>query len=65
MLVNESRLDRIIRVILGAAFLGIGIGALHGALEIVFIVVGAIALITGVTGFCAIYRLLGIRTKQG
>jgi hypothetical protein len=64
MLVNESRLDRIIRVVLGIALLGIGIGALHGALEIVFIVVGAIALITGVTGFCAIYRLLGIRTKQ-
>jgi hypothetical protein len=64
MSANESTLDRIIRVILGIALIGIGIGALHGALEIVFIVVGAIALITGATGFCAIYRLFGIRTKS-
>jgi hypothetical protein len=64
MFLNESRLDRAIRAILGIALLGIGIGLLHGVLEILFIIVGAISLITGITGFCALYRLLGINTKK-
>jgi hypothetical protein len=64
MHLNESRLDRAIRVVLGIALLGIGIGALHGILEILFIIVGAISLVTGITGFCALYRLLGLNTKK-
>lgn len=64
MHLNESRLDRAIRVVLGVALLGIGIGLLHGVLEILFIIVGAIALVTGITGFCALYRLLGLNTKK-
>jgi hypothetical protein len=64
MHLNESRLDRAIRVVLGIALLGIGIGLLHGILEILFIIVGAIALVTGITGFCALYRLLGLNTKK-
>jgi hypothetical protein len=64
MHLNESRLDRAIRVVLGIALLGIGIGLLHGVLEILFIIVGAISLVTGITGFCALYRLLGLNTKK-
>lgn len=63
MRVNEGIIDRVIRIVL-ALVLGFlayeGIGGVVG--EWIFGIVGAVSLITGVTGFCAVYRLFGIRT---
>lgn len=63
MFVNEGIVDRVIRVVLG---LVLGFLAYHGTGGVVgewiFGIVGAVAFITGVTGFCALYRLVGIRT---
>lgn len=63
MFVNEGTIDRVIRVVL-ALILGFlayqGIGGVVG--EWIFGIVGAVAFITGVSGFCAIYRLFGMRT---
>lgn len=62
---NESSLDRIIRGILGVVLLLVAFLAVPaGALQIVLIVVGAIALITGAIGFCPLYRILGLSTKK-
>jgi hypothetical protein len=65
MKTNESNLDRIIRVIvglvLGALFFT---GAVTGVLGIIFIVLGAVALLTGVIGFCPLYALLKIKTNK-
>ncbi len=55
MLINESRDDRILRVVLGVVLIGLG-G--FGWLSIP----GVIALVTGVVGFCPLYKLLGIST---
>jgi len=62
---NEGRADRIVRFVLGAALVVVGIvlsggaslwgGALAG-------VVGIVLLVTGAFGFCPAYCLLGIRT---
>ncbi len=58
---NEGTLDRAIRVVLGLILL-----ALWAVDKIPYrtaaLIVGLIALVTGLTGFCAIYKLLGIST---
>ncbi len=65
MKTNESSLDRIIRVILGIALLVLYFtSTVTGGLGIVFIVLGAVALVTGVVGFCPLYALLKISTNK-
>jgi hypothetical protein len=65
MKINESGMDRIIRVIVGIVLLALYFaGTVTGGLGIVFIVLGAVALITGVVGFCPLYTLLKISTKK-
>lgn len=61
---NEGTADRVVRVILGIALLGYAFAGLSGTAQIIALVVGAVALVTGVTGFCALYKLLGISTKK-
>jgi hypothetical protein len=58
MNLNEGIVDRAVRIILGI-----------GLLALVFVgpktwfgLVGLLPLITGVVGFCPLYRLIGIRT---
>jgi hypothetical protein len=65
MKTNESSMDRIIRVILGIALIALYFtGTVTGVLGIIFIVVGAIALLTGVVGVCPLYMLLKIKTNK-
>jgi hypothetical protein len=55
---NEGTIDRAVRVILGVALLSlmfVGPQTLWGA-------VGLIPLITGLVGFCPLYRLVGLST---
>ncbi len=63
---NEGTADRIIRAVLAIIFLVVGLGplrALEGAiLGIIVAVVGLILAFTAVTGFCLLYKLLGIST---
>lgn len=59
MKVNEGGIDRIIRVALGLVLLGVGVFAVKGTLSVVLDVLGVIAIVTGVTGFCLVYKLLG------
>lgn len=64
MKTNESKLDRIIRVVLGVVLLILGLtNTVTGGLGIAAIVIGVLALITGLVGFCPMYALLKIRTK--
>jgi len=63
---NEGTADRVIRVILG--FILIYIGAiqmdLSGVLAYIVVLVGIILLITGTTGFCGLYTVIGINTLK-
>ncbi|WP_100657644.1 YgaP family membrane protein [Alteromonas flava] len=59
MLLNENGPDRVIRIILGVVLL-----------SLVFVgpqtpwgYVGVVLIITGVVGFCPIYKLLGLSTR--
>ena len=58
MPVNEGKVDRAIRIVLGLALIAlvfVGPKTNWGWL-------GLIPLITGLTGFCGLYKLLGINT---
>lgn len=55
---NAGTIDRLIRVVLGAALLSltvVGPKSLYG-------LVGIIPLVTGIVGFCPLYRLVGVNT---
>ncbi|MCB9812945.1 MAG: DUF2892 domain-containing protein [Pseudomonadales bacterium] len=55
---NEGPADRAIRIILGLTLITIAYTQQINWLYIV----GAVALITGITGFCGLYTLLGKNT---
>ena len=58
MPVNEGKTDRIIRVVIGLALIAmvfVGPKTNWGWL-------GVIPLVTGLTGFCGLYKLFGINT---
>lgn len=59
---NEGGADRVIRVIIGIALLALGLFKVHGAGGVVLDVLGAVSLVTGLTGFCALYSLIGVKT---
>jgi hypothetical protein len=63
--INESGLDRIIRIVLGLVLLYLGFsGIVGGGLGVLLIVLGLIPLLTGLIGWCPLYALFKIRTKQ-
>lgn len=58
-MMNEGMLDRTIRVVLGIVLLSLvflGPRTLWG-------LVGLVPLLTGLFGFCPLYRVLGLRTR--
>lgn len=61
---NESKLDKNIRVVVGAVALILAAFVFTGALQIAALIVGILGVFTGLTGFCLIYKLLGIKTKK-
>ncbi len=62
---NEHPADRIVRVILAVA-LGAALltGTLAAPLGYVAALLAAMMLVTGLTGFCPLYALAGIRTRS-
>lgn len=62
--INESGLDRIIRVVLGAALVVGGFFFINGMLGIVLGILGLVFVVTGAIGFCPIYAIAGLRTNK-
>ena len=63
--VNQAGWDRILRVVLGVVLLILAFSNfVSGGLGILFIIVGIVALLTGITGICPAYMLLKFRTKK-
>ncbi|MBC7222759.1 MAG: DUF2892 domain-containing protein [Anaerolineae bacterium] len=65
---NEGTVDRIVRLVVGVVLLWAGLWPLGGlggaAWGIVLALIGLVLLVTAATGFCLIYRILGISTRQ-
>ncbi len=63
--INEAPIDRAIRIVLGVALAAVALGgAVSAPLLYVVWVVAAIALVTGVVGFCPLYAILRVSTKS-
>lgn len=58
MITNEGSLDRAVRVVLGLALLSLTLVGPRTLLGLI----GLVPLLTGLVGFCPVYRLFGIRT---
>jgi hypothetical protein len=63
--INESNIDRIIRVILGVVILALGWGnVVTGGFGVFLKIIGFIPLLTGLVGFCPLYALLKFHTNK-
>ncbi|MEW6503658.1 MAG: DUF2892 domain-containing protein [Chloroflexota bacterium] len=63
--VNESTVDRIIRVVLGVLLLALGWGGVvTGTLGTIFKFLGFVPLLTGLIGWCPAYALFKFRTNS-
>ena len=62
---NESKLDRIIRFILGIFCFYLGYVVFSfGILSVLFYAFGFLLIITSLTGYCGIYSIFGINTNK-
>lgn len=61
---NESMWDRVIRIVIGIALGYAAWVTWPGTASIVYLVIAAIALVTGVVGWCLAYALFGISTAK-
>ena len=55
---NEGPADRIVRVVLGLAILSLTVAGPRSMWGLL----GLVPLLTGVVGFCPLYRLVGLNT---
>jgi hypothetical protein len=62
--VNEGLWDRLIRLIIGLALGYAAWMTWPGTAAIVYGVIGAIAFVTGLVGWCPVYALFGLSTKK-
>jgi hypothetical protein len=65
MKVNQGSIDRAVRLVAAGVLIGVGLGVVRGPGGIAMAVVGLIPLLTGLSGFCPLYVLLGIDTSRG
>jgi hypothetical protein len=61
---NVGSLDRIVRVVLGLALIVVGFFVLGGTAGIVIGVIGFIPLLTGLAGWCPLYFLFHLSTRN-
>lgn len=72
MRLNEGVWDRVFRIVLGVALAyaawttwpTANLVTRPGAVTLVYLVLGAIALVTGFVGWCPGYALFGVSTKK-
>lgn len=63
MTCNVGGKDKTVRIILGIALLGVAfLASVSSTIQIVLVVVAAIALVSAFVGFCPLNQMLGINT---
>jgi hypothetical protein len=62
---NEHPVDRIARIVIGLGlFAAVAAGAVAAPVAYVALAIAAIALVTGATGFCPLYAIIGVSTRR-
>lgn len=73
MTMNEGKLDRLIRIVIGFALVFVSWNlwpaeaayfSVAGAVSLFSLVIGIVAFVTGVVGYCPLYQLFGVRTNS-
>jgi len=64
MKVNQGSIDRALRLVAAGVLIGVGLGVVQGPGGIAMAAVGVIPLLTGLSGFCPLYALMGIDTSH-
>lgn len=60
---NEGTTDRIVRLVIAAAAVGVGLAAgFTSVVGIIAAVVAVIMVVTAATGFCPLYAVFGVST---
>jgi len=62
MVQNEGETDRLIRVVVGAVLFLVGYSVGEGVWATVLYLLSGVLVVTSFSGFCLIYKLLGIST---
>lgn len=57
---NEGSLDRVVRIVLGLVLLALAFFGPKTWLGML----GLVPLVTGIVGFCPLYRLVGLKTSH-
>ena len=62
---NMSAIDRIVRVILALAMIGVNfLGVVPGWLGMILMVLGLVFLTTAIVGYCPLYWIFGLSTRR-
>ena len=61
---NQANWERIVRVVLGVALVAVGFGVVSSPWNWVVVIVGAVALVTGLVGYCPAWAVFGINTNK-
>ncbi len=62
---NISDFERVLRVVLGIYAMLLGFMFIQGVIGAILGVLGVVAFLTGATGFCGLYHLLGKTSPAG
>jgi hypothetical protein len=62
MTTNEGTVDRIVRIIVGLALIGLALGLYGPDYTTAWGWIGILPLVTGIVGWCPGYSLIGIKT---
>ena len=63
-MVNEAGWERVARIVLGVVLLIVGFGVMDGTAGVVIGIIALVPLITGLSGWCPLYSLVGFRTNK-
>jgi len=59
---NVGTIDRAIRLVIAAVLISVGLGVVRGPRGIAMAAVGAIPLVSALSGYCPLYMVFGINT---
>jgi len=62
--INQNTVERVIRGVVGAVLIAVGLLLVRGILGILLDVVGAVLIFSGVVGFCHVYKVFHIDTSK-
>ena len=64
MTINEGTWDRVVRLVIGVTLAYVAWSTWPTVMSFVSLVIGLVAFVTGVVGWCAVYKVFGISTNK-